>query len=236
MKDANKARKPIYTTASPFAQPKVSQLQQPHHDAVTQLLITALRPIGEYRTTQSKPSKKKSKKRKRRATPAASEAKADGDGMTGVETPALQRPRIREDVLIGFNAVTRHLETLSTLSAKAAAQAAEKPRHVAAVFLLRPLDDLIYSHLPTLCYTASLAHSELPATRLVLLDPKVEKEVAAALAQSPNVSVLAVLEAAEDSSSEALIDYARKEVQAVDVPWLKQATEAQWLGTNVDIQ
>ncbi|KAF2171711.1 hypothetical protein M409DRAFT_17948 [Zasmidium cellare ATCC 36951] len=239
MKDASKGHKPIYRTASPFAQPTISQLQQPQHDAVTRLLVEVLRPIGAYRTNIPKQSKKKrAKKRKRKATP-AEEAKADEDGMTGVEIPGLQPPRIQEDVLVGFNAVTRHLETLSTFSSKAAASTkeAEKPRHVAAVFLLRPLDDLIYSHLPALCHTASLAHAERPATRLVLLDPSVEKAVAAALARSPNVSVLAILEASdEDEGSEVLTEYVRKEVKAIDIPWLKQAMEAQWLGTQVDVQ
>lgn len=159
--------------------------------------------------------------------------------MEGVENPRPEPPNIHEDVLVGFNAVTRYLETLSTFSRKGESGMTEeqKPRHVAAVFLLRDMDDLIYSHLPTLCHTASLAYPELPATRLVMLDPSVEKKVAAALVQSPNVSVLALLEAVEqDASSMGLIDYVRGEVEAIEVPWLKQAMEAQWLGTKVDVQ
>lgn len=215
-----------------------SRLQQPQHDAVTQLLISALKAIGEYRTKLPNSAKRRNKKRKRRAK-SAEEAKPDEDAMQGVENPRLQPPSIQEDVIVGFNAVTRHLETLSTSSSKIESgdKEEQKPRHVAAVFLLRDLDDLIYSHLPTLCHTASLAYPKLPATRLLMLDPSVEKKVAAALAQSPNVSVLAILEAAEeDASSKGLTDYVREEVAAAEVPWLKQAMEAQWLGTKVDVQ
>lgn len=259
MKDATKARKPVHRTASPFAQPKAyekplstcnsnkhlliisqnrSQLQQPQHDAIAQLLVNILKPIGDYRTNLPKSTKARNKKRKRKAK-SAEEAKSNEDAMEGIEVPRVEPPRIQGDVLVGFNAVTRHLETLSTFSSKNASNTkeGEKLRHVAAVFLLRELDDLIYSHLPTMCHTASLAHPELPATRLALLDHSVEKKVAAALEQSPNVSVLALLEAAEeDVGSKGLIDYVREEVAAVDVPWLKQATDAQWLGTNINVQ
>lgn len=185
--------------------------------------------------------KKRSKKRRRTAT-SAEEAKRE-EGAPGEQRPPVQPPRTQEDVVVGFNAVTRHLEALSALSNSIASgqktsKDDDKPRHVAAVFLLRPLDDLIYSHLPTLCHTASLAHPELPATRLVLLDPASEEKVAAALAQSPNVSMLAILEVeqSEESGRKVLADYVRREVQAVEVPWLKEAMEAQWLGTKVDVQ
>lgn len=99
------------------------------------------------------------------------------------------------------------------------------------------MDDLIYSHLPILCHTASLAHRDLPPTRLVLLDQSVEKDIVAAIAQARGVSLLALLEeAGTTESGKAVLEYVREHVEPAEVPWLKQATEAQWRGTKVDVQ
>lgn len=99
------------------------------------------------------------------------------------------------------------------------------------------MDDLIYSHLPILCHTASLAHRDLPRTSLILLDQSVGKDVVAAIAQARGVSLLALMEeAGTTESGKAVLEYVRKHVEPAEVPWLKQATEAQWLGTKVDVQ
>jgi len=107
-----------------------------------------------------------------------------------------------------------------------------KPGHIAAVFLLRPMDDLIYTHFPTLCYTASLAHPDQLPTRLVLLDPSVEKTLTEVLAYS-RVSVLALL---DDGASGRLVELVRELVDPPDVPWLKSIVDPRWLGTQIDVQ
>jgi len=162
---------------------------------------------------------------------------------------SLEKSMCAAHVLVGFNEVNRHLEALSTVSAaknginttKVTPEDEEnnKSPHIAAVFLLRPLDDLIYAHLPTLCYTASLAHLDLPKTRLVLLDPAVQPKVAQALGGSASVSMLAVtefVEGKEASELQSLIQYVREHVDAPEAGWLKKAMNAKWLGTKIDVQ
>lgn len=229
-----------------------------------------MQPIGDYRKIlASQPNQKRSKKRKRRtkkqtssettAPPADAHALSQEVPVSANRQPAQksledasliddapaktdppQPPSIQTDLLIGFNSVTRHLESLSPYSSPTKPQGDPKerrPRHISAVFLLRPLDDLIYSHLPLLCHTASLAYPDLSGTRLVLLDPTTEVKVAAALAQSPRISVLAVLEPEDEGNgTRELCEYVRKHTEPVDVPWLKEAMEGKWLGTKIDVQ
>lgn len=149
----------------------------------------------------------------------------------------------RPDVLVGFNEVTRHLEKLSSESARqfnalkeqAGDQPEELPDHVAVVFLLRPMDGVIYSHLPALCVTASFHAHKLSSTRLVVLDPSTETRIADALQGSPRVSVLAILEKeARSPTAEALLEYVRENVEPPQVPWLREAVEGEWLGTKID--
>jgi len=150
------------------------------------------------------------------------------------------KPSIASNILIGFNQVTSHLEALSAISAQhlGVFTTAEKPTeqtkpcHIAAVFLLRPMDDLIYTHIPALCYTASLAHADLPPIRLIVLDLSVERRMVDALG-CPRVSVIALLNGEEAIK---VTEYVRKHVEVLEVPWLKQAAEARWLGTKVDVQ
>lgn len=149
-------------------------------------------------------------------------------------------------MLVGFNSVQQHLERLSSRSDQLLRSGKSDEEgyddqellHIAAVFLFRSLDEAIYSHLPVLCVTASLANPTLPSTRLVLLDAGAEKRVAAALGL-PGASIIALKDAQGDSTApglRALLDYVREEVGVLNVEWLKDALEARWLATKVDIQ
>lgn len=191
---------------------------------------------------------KKSKKRKRGSVATDADLKiiqnresSENGKERPKATPLSAPPPIFKHLLLGFNNVTRHLEELSTLSApQSGATTSISPdvtrrQHIAAVFLFHPLDDLIYSHLPTLCHTASLAHTGCPPTRLVLLDPAIEKRVAGA-AGLPRLSVLGVMDTQDDGLAEvdSLVQYVRQHVKSVEVPWLKEAIEGRWLGTKID--
>jgi len=232
-----------------------------------------LSPPGNPSTQLHKSKGKRSRKRKRRHLASKNVGHvgdttglAPGTILSGPESvnldpeeaihglpphhPSTSTPKPDPHILIGFNAVTRHLEALSTISgnhldlscpAELAPEHQPPCRHVAAVFLLRPLDELIYVHLPTLCYTASLAHPGLPRTRLVLLDESAEPQIAKALGLA-RVSVLAVIEPPESGSPEAsapgmeiLTAYVREHIEAVGAGWLADAVDARWLGTKVDV-
>lgn len=205
---------------------------EPRFDISMPTYDSLLAPIGVYRATIPKSKGKKHRKRKRGDTDSTHESK-DRDNDTPIKALNIQN-----QLLIGFNQVTRHLEKLSTDSRKKHGSSTpdETPtQHIAVVFLLRPLDDLMYSHIPTLCYTASAAHPELPPTRLVVLDSSVETRVLGNLSQSRSVSVLAVLDGGQDLDGlDKLVGYVREHVEPIDVPWLREAREGKWLGMKID--
>lgn len=200
-----------------------------------------LRPIGERKASLHKSKGKQSRKRK--LGHGGQETDSKGSSLQAKE--AISEPPILPHVLVGFNSVNRHLEALSAVSGHASnplpADAANgldgKPGHIATVFLLRPPDELIYRHLPTVCFTSSLAHPELPGTRLMLLDTDAEEQIAEALRYA-RVSMLALTkpENAEGvPGMAALLDYVREHVNAVEVGWLSDAVEGKWLGTKIDV-
>ena len=219
-------------------------------------------PLGARKASIPKSKGKRSRKRKRKASK-AEPAPTNDDPEDPVNRPhgdaenksaeerreevklADSAPLVASHVLVGFNSINRRLEQLSTYSREPlrvasgeAPQTDSKPKHLAAVFLLRPLNDLIYSHLPATCHTASLAHPERPATRLVLLDPSSEKRVAEALCNA-HVSVLAMTEA-DGADTEcavtALLEYVWEHVERADGGWLQEAVEGKWVGTKIDVQ
>jgi len=197
---------------------------------------SALTPVGAHQKNASISSGKRCKKRKRN--------KSSSEEAEVQEQPS-PRPPILSKLLLGFNEVTRSLESLSNISGKRLGLFALKsdngegnqPPPIAAVFLLRPSDDLVFSHVPTLCYTASLAYPDRQPTRLLVLNPAVEGRIAGALGRSPRVSLLALRESAgveDGAGTKALLDYVREHVRPVEVPWLREAAEARWLGTKID--
>ena len=185
--------------------------------------------------SQSKGKRSRKRKRKHEDDQAVAEPP---------KTEALDPP-IAARVFVGFNSVNRHVEMLSGYSANELGVSSGmsfkpdvKPKHLAAVFLLRPPSDLIYSHLPTSCFTASLAHRDRPPTRLVMLDPSAEKRLCDAMG-TPRVSIVAVVEPEDDDDAAglgSLSEFVRKHVSETDAGWLKDAVEAKWLGTKVDVQ
>ncbi|KAK5174762.1 RNase P and RNase MRP subunit [Saxophila tyrrhenica] len=250
MAEAKKAHKPIYRTASPYSRPQV--LSSPIGASTATLKKSKGKKSRKWKRRPSQPAEGQSKEPgpsvqegstahssgtlpdAPRHPPSAAEAPdTTSPDATKQEASVTDSSDIRKHLLLGFNEVTHHLEELSAHSKR---QQDTTLRHVAAVFLFRPLDDLIYAHLPTLCYTASLAHPDQPATRLVVLDPSRESKVSTALGKPARVSVVGVLGGVEDREMPArdeLMAYVRKSVELVDVPWLREARAGKWLGTKI---
>lgn len=175
-------------------------------------------------------SGKKSKKRKRTSEQNAAPA---------AESKPVE-PRILEYLTVGLNTTSRHLETEAASSNSGALTTKDKRskanqasgKHLAVVFLPKPRDNLVYSHLPLLCYTSS-ANQEDKAqqTRLVLLDPSSERNLAAAMGL-PRAGVVGVFDDAPGAGS--LLEYVRENVDPVKIPWLEKALSGQWMGMNVE--
>lgn len=101
-----------------------------------------------------------------------------------------------------------------------------------AIFICRSTEPpILNDHLPQLVYTASLAHPELPATRLVELPKSSDTRLCEALG-IPRVSVIGILNGAPHSKP--LVDLVRECVPEVEIPWLKQAKDARYLPVKIN--
>lgn len=196
------------------------------------MLDSLLEPIGRHRAVHAvKSSGKKSKKRKRtseeRPNPAAEQRPLE--------------PEILKYLTVGLNTTSRHLEKEAALSKPGALSAADKEtkaeeqtidKHLAVVFLPKPKDNLVYGHLPLLCYTTSCAQkNKAQCIRLVLLDPSCERTIATAMGLS-RAGAIGVFDNAPGAAP--LLEYVRDNVDPVEVPWLEKALSGQWMGINVE--
>ena len=190
-----------------------------------------LEPIGRHRAVHTvRSSGKKSKKRKR-----ISEQKT-----SPTVEPKPVEPEILRYLTVGLNTTSRHLETEAALSKPGALapvdkkiKAEETPRkRLAVVFLPKPKDNLVYAHLPLLCYTSSATQKDkTQQTRLVLLDPSSERTIATAMGL-PRAGVIGVFDDAPGAGS--LLGYVKENVDPVEIPWLGKALSGQWMGMNVE--
>lgn len=154
-------------------------------------------------------------------------------------------------MVVGLNHITRRLESLSQRAhqlqhASASlgtgeAQVSPEPSgvklsssepnngsnldaHFAAIFVPRSSQPpILHAHLPQLVAMASLAHPEMPPTRLVQL-PKVSDTQLCAALGIPRVSFIGLLEGAPHAK--ALVELVRSSVAEVGIPWLDEAQKA----------
>lgn len=155
----------------------------------------------------------------------------DSDGTNAVP----EAPEISTFVTVGFNSTSRHLESLAapikgTVKQTEAKEEVDQQGHMSVVFLPKPRNDLIYGHLPLLAQTASLAEPQRTRVRIVPLDSKHEIRISESLGL-PRAGVVGLMEGAP--GAEALLSYVRSKVEPIDVPWLKEAAEAKYLGLKL---
>lgn len=150
-------------------------------------------------------------------------------------------PEISKHLTVGLNSTTRHLEAEAVLSRPVSLPGAENKekvandtagKHLAAIILPKPKDELVYAHLPLMCYTSSAALKEhARPTRLVVLDPSSERTIAAAMGL-PRAGVVGVFSDAPGAAP--LLDYVWENVSHIGVPWLEKANHGKWLGLSVE--
>ncbi|KAI4723244.1 hypothetical protein E4T48_00547 [Aureobasidium sp. EXF-10727] len=208
------------------------ELSKDKTEIILGLLSNLLEPVGRHRAAHTaKSSGKKSKKRKRMSEQNPSPA-------------AEQRP-MEPDILkfltVGLNTTSRYLETEAALAKLGATPTTDKEmksaeqttgKSLAVVFLPKPKDNLVYAHLPLLCYTSSITKKDKAQhTRLVLFDPSYERTIATAMGL-PRTGVIGVFEDAPGAAP--LLTYVRENMDPVEVPWLEKALSGQWMGMNVE--
>lgn len=181
--------------------------------------------------------------------------KDNRDSALGDPSPPL--PDVLRFVALGLNSITRVLEAASQKSRLkglsssdtpsndtspsegekddiVAKSVAEKDAHsvFSAVFVSRHSQpSILHAHLPQLVATASLAYPESPATRLIQLPRGSEERLCEALGL-PRVSFIGLAEGAPHSGS--LVDLIRGCVSPVEVPWLVEAKEAEYLPVKIN--
>jgi ribonuclease P/MRP protein subunit POP3 len=106
------------------------------------------------------------------------------------------------------------------------------PPHFSAIFVpASSPPSIIHAHLPMLIFTASLAHPNLPPTRLVTLPKGSESRLCEALGL-PRVSFIGILENAPHSKG--LIELVRGSVPEIEIPWLTEAKRGEYLGVKIN--
>lgn len=192
-----------------------------------------------------KSSGKGSRKRKRTSDEKTSPAEKKTSPAEHKTSPTVEskpaEPEILQHLTVGLNATSRHLKTEAALSKPGAlTTAADKEskaeqtctKRLAAIFLPKPKDNLVYAHLPLLCYTSSATQKDkAQQTRVVLLDPSSERTIATAMGL-PRVGVIGVSEDAPGAGP--LLEYVRENVDPVEIPWLEKALSGQWMGMTVE--
>lgn len=160
------------------------------------------------------------------------------------ETTASRRPpapHIAGHIQIGLNSVTRSLEGTATQCTPILL--ADRMCHLqdsiapgsratpAIVILSKTKSDLMYSHLPVLCATASADFTEGNSIRLVSLDVDAETRLAECTGLH-RVGVIGV--SAGDAAVQPLIDYVRSHVEPVHLPWLVDALQGRYQPLKIE--
>ena len=203
---------------------------------LTQFARSLLIPIGQLKSQQVAPLNGKKKRKQSRTQSTARNETNQVVSKVMTLSPVLSDTNAH--LTIGFNTTMRYLETLARLSApdslspQLSGSILSKPRPLAAVFVANYHQlSILYSHLPLLIKTASLASPSSSAIRLIKLPQKSEERLGAALA-IPRIGLIGVLENAPNA--ETLIEMVRQRVPEIEIPWLAKAASGFYFSTNID--
>lgn len=173
--------------------------------AILQLLLPLLQPVGDFRRDHVPQSKGKGRAGKARNT---------------THDPL---PETYNHLTVGFNSTVRRLESLASGRKPAILSAATPTRptapevNLSVVFVCRQnLPDIMTSSLPLLVASSA---PKSKRSRLVELSSQAEAKIAQAL-QQPRVGVLGVEEGAP--GAETVLRFVAESLDTVDVPWIDQ--------------
>ncbi|OAG40312.1 hypothetical protein AYO21_05403 [Fonsecaea monophora] len=221
----DKRKKPavVHSLSLPYPEPQWPTISPDTEQALLQLLLRLLQPIGDLRRDHVLRSKGKRRGGK-------INKKIQEDSMPE------WMPDVYDHLTLGFNTTVRRLESLAhQRKPKVLSQHTNddsSPGHTFAnlsvVFVCRRnLPDIMTSSIPL------LLASSAPATtraRLVEWSSQAEEQVARALHQ-PRVGVLGIGEGAP--GAETLLRFVQDNVDAVDVPWLDHTPKPTYHSVNI---
>lgn len=167
---------------------------------------------------------------------------------------SLGYPDIINFVTVGFNSTTRYLETVAQKAAPSsplinetdpviigklstsqnASQSdidSSRQKRLLAVFVPSKRESSkLYSHLPILVKTASMAFPHLPAIRLVTLPTEAENRLSEAL-KIPRVGLIGL--ECDAPGVSALAEVVRADVPELIVPWLQESKAGSYLPADI---
>jgi ribonuclease P/MRP protein subunit POP3 len=179
-------------------------------------VCSLLSPLGHHRRTHSQPSKGKRAARKAQKNDQTPKALP-----TGTPLPA---PELAKKLDVGFNSITRSLESMSASN--------EEPNEpYAMIFVARGSQSAPFnSHFPQMTGTASKNLPPDQKIRLVGFSKPCSARISQCLGIA-RVSSVAILRDAP--GAEALWSFVQKVVDPVEISWLKASAEPNYKETKI---
>lgn len=149
-------------------------------------------------------------------------------------------PAVAASVDIGLSTITRNLQAGSRTSrnnAKPESKDVSSPSEpYSVIFIARSgPPSAFFSHLPQMIAVASKSQQLAEPVRLVGFSKACEERLSVCMG-IPRVTSVA-LRADDTAQARALVDFVRKTVPAVEVPWLEEAGNGKYIQTKInDIQ
>ncbi|KAH7313359.1 hypothetical protein B0I35DRAFT_513041 [Stachybotrys elegans] len=205
----------VHQLDTPFSSVAWPEIPPEDQDAILELLCNLLSPIGHHRRTYSQPSK--GKRAARKAQKNEQNAKAPSTG-----TP--QSPELAAKVDIGFNSITRSLESMTA--------SFEQPAEpYSMIFVARGNQSAPFnSHFPQMTGAASRNLPPDQRIRLVGFSKPCSARISQCLGIA-RVSSVAILRDAP--GAEALWTFVQKVVDPVETSWLRATAEPQYKDTKI---
>ncbi|KAG6039647.1 hypothetical protein E4U41_002344 [Claviceps citrina] len=213
----------VHHLDTPFSTVSWPEISLEDQDTIMELLCTLLSPIGQHRRTHLKASQgKREAKRKARVTAVKSEA----------SVPKRVKPELVEHVVVGFNAITRGLESMSSGNETNHAGESSEPLY-SMIFVSRGNQSAAFNcHFPKMVGVASKKMCASPTKDIKLIG--LSKPCSDRLAYCLGIARVSSLAIKEDApGAEALWTFINSHVASVDVPWLVNPRSIQYEPTHI---
>ncbi|RGP80245.1 rnase subunit pop3 [Fusarium longipes] len=146
------------------------------------------------------------------------------------QPPAPPMPELEANVDVGFNSITRNLQSWSSKNAESTEH--ESTRQYSMVFIARGNQTSAFNcHFPQMVGTASRNLPEDDQIRLVGFSKPCSERLSGCLGV-PRVSSIAIVKDAPGAG--ALQEFITKTVAPVEIPWLNASSSTQYLAPKIN--
>ncbi|GAB0133733.1 hypothetical protein EsDP_00002130 [Epichloe bromicola] len=213
----------LYHLDTPFSTVPWPEISLGDQDTILELLCNLLNPIGQHRRMHVKASKgKRAAEREASATEAKSEA----------TVPKPAKPELVDHIVVGFNAISRGLEMMSSDS-ETIQNRGSSDHSYSMIFVARGNQPAAFNcHFPKMVGVASRKGDSTKNIKLIGLSKPCSNRLAACLGIA-RVSSLAIKKNAP--GVEALWAFINDHVASVDIAWLNNPGSIQYKPTHIAV-